>query len=72
MRCIEQTDKYVVDSEQAAVGLIQAFRNKAEEEGFRLGASGYTYKSKKSKGEIADEAWVVSIKKIFGGVWDGE
>ncbi len=70
MRLIEQTDKYVVDSEQAAVGLIQAFRDKAEEDGYVLGASGYTYKTKKAKGEIIDEAWVVSVKKILGGVWD--
>lgn len=70
MRLIEQTDKYVVDSEQAAVGLIQAFRDKAEEDGYILGASGYTYKTKKAKGEIIDEAWVVSVKKILGGVWD--
>lgn len=70
MRLIEQTDKYVVDSEQAAINLIQKFREDAEEKGYVLGANGYTYKTKKSKGEIIDEAWIVSIKKIIGGVWD--
>lgn len=72
MRLIEQTDKYVVDSEEAAIKLIQKFREDAEENGYVLGANGYTYKTKKSKGEIIDEAWIVSIKKVIGGVWDDE
>ena len=50
-----------------------SFRNSkedAEKNGYVLGASGYTYKTKKAKGEIIGEAWVVSIKKVLGGVWD--
>ena len=70
MRLIEQTDKYVVDSEVQAVTLINVAKDKAEEEGYVLGASGYTYKTKKAKGEIVGEAWVVSIKKILGGIWE--
>ena len=42
----------------------------AEENGYVLGASGYTYKTKKAKGEIIGEVWVTSIKKVLGGVWD--
>lgn len=70
MRLIEQTEKYVVESEEQAIQLIQTFKNKSQDEGFILGASGYTYKTKKAKGEIIGEAWVVTIKKILGGVWD--
>ena len=70
MKLIEQTEKYVVDTEEMALQLVQAFKNKATEEGYVLGSSGYTYKTKKSKGEIIGEAWVVTIKKILGGVWD--
>lgn len=70
MRLIEQTEKYVVDSEQAAIDLIQHFREDAEEKGYVLGASGYTYKTKKAKGEIIDECWVCQIKKVVGGVWE--
>lgn len=70
MRLIEQTEKYVVDTEQAAINLIEQFRTDAESKGYILGASGYTYKTKKAKGEIIGEVWAVTIKKVYGGVWD--
>ena len=70
MRLIERTEKFVVDSEEEAIQLIQTSKKDAEENGYILGASGYTYKTKKAKGEIIGEAWVASIKKVLGGVWD--
>ena len=70
MRLIERTEKFVVDSEEEAIKLIQHSKEDAEKNGYVLGASGYTYKTKKAKGEIIGEAWVVSIKKVVGGVWD--
>lgn len=70
MKLIERTEKYVVDSENEAIELIKTSKKDAEEKHYTLGSSGYTYKTKKAKGEIVGEAWVVSIKKILGGVWD--
>lgn len=70
MRLIERTEKYVVDSEEEAIKLIQNSKEDAEKNGCVLGASGYTYKTKKAKGEIIGEVWVTSIKKVLGGVWD--
>lgn len=70
MRLIEQTEKIVVDTEEEAIHLIQQAKEEATSKGYVLGASGYTYKTKKAKGEIVGEAWVVSIKKVLGGVWD--
>ena len=70
MRLIERTEKYVVDSEEEAIKLIQNSKKDAEENRYILGASGYTYKTKKAKGEIIGEVWVTSIKKVLGGVWD--
>lgn len=70
MRLIEQTEKYVLDAEEQAIALINAAKEAAQKEGYVLGASGYTYKTKKAKGEIIGEAWVVTIKKVLGGVWD--
>lgn len=70
MRLIERTEKYVVDSEEEAIRLIQSSKEDAEKNGYVLGASGYTYKTKKAKGEIIGEAWVTTIKKVLGGVWD--
>lgn len=70
MRLIEQTERYVVDSEEDAIKVIQSFKKDAETKGYVLGKSGYDYKTKKSKGEIIGEEWIVTIKKILGGVWD--
>lgn len=70
MRLIERTEKFVVDSEEEAIQLIQTSKKDAEENNYVLGANGYAYKTKKAKGEIVGELWVTSIKKIFGGVWD--
>ena len=70
MRLIERTEKYVVDSEEEAVKLIQEAKEDATKNGYVLGANGYTYKTKKAKGEIVGEVWVTSIKKVLGGVWD--
>ena len=70
MRLIKRTEEYVVDSEEDAIKLIQNFKDDAEKNGYILGASGYTYKTKKAKGEIIGEVWVCKIAKILGGVWD--
>ena len=70
MRLIEQTEKYVVDSEEEAIKVVQAFKADAQDKGYILGSGGYTYKTKKTKGEIIGECWVVTIKKVLGGVWD--
>lgn len=70
MRLIEQTDKIVVETEEAAISLVQKAKEEATQKGYILGASGYTYKTKKAKGEIIGELWVVTIKKVLGGVWD--
>ena len=50
MRLIERTEKFVVDSEEEAIKLIQNSKEDAEKNGYILGASGYTYKTKKAKG----------------------
>lgn len=67
---LKQTDEYRTNSEEEAKELMEKFRKDAEEKEYVIGASGYTYKTKKSKGEIIDEAWVVKIVKQIAGVWD--
>lgn len=70
MRLIKRTEEYVVDTEEQAIKAIQDFRDTAAKDGYVLGASGYTYKTKKAKGEIIAEQYVVKVTKVFGGVWD--
>ena len=70
MRLIKQTDEYVVDTEEQAISLIEKFRKDAHDEGYVVGANGYTLKEKKAKGEVVAIHYVVKITKVFGGVWD--
>lgn len=70
MRLLKVTEEYRADSEQEAKEAIERFRQEALEKGYMLGACGFTYKDKKSKGEVIDEAWVVKVVKNYGKVWD--
>ena len=67
---LKQTDEIKANSEDEAKAIMEDFRQKAKEKGYTISASGYTYKTKKAKGEIIDEAWVVKIVKQISGVWD--
>ena len=66
MRLIEQTERYIVDSEEDAIKVIQNFKKDAETKGYVLGKSGYDYKTKKSKGDIIGEEWIVTIWRSMG------
>ena len=70
MRLLKETCEYRVDSENEAKETMEKFRNEAKEKGYSVGSCGYTYKEKKAKGEIIDEAWVVRCVKVYGTVWD--
>lgn len=70
MRLLKVTEEYRADSEQEAKEAIERFRQESLEKGYMLGACGFTYKDKKSKGEVIDEAWVVKVVKNYGKVWD--
>lgn len=67
---LETTQKYRVDSEEQAKDLIEQFRNQAKEKGYVVKKAGYEYKTKKAKGEIIAEAWVVSVTQVFGELWE--
>ena len=70
MRLLKVTEEYCADSEQEAREAIENFRKESLEKGYVLGACGFTYKDKKSKGEIISEAWVLKVVKIYGKVWE--
>ena len=55
MKILKQTEEYRTDSEEEAIAVIESYKKDAEEKGYILGASGYTYKTKKAKGEIIAE-----------------
>ena len=57
-------------TEEEAKEFLDTFRAEANEKGYLVGPNGYTYKSKKAKGEIIDEAWVCKCTAIYNEVWD--
>ena len=70
MRLLKETIELRADTEFEAKEVIENYRKEAAEKGYTIGAAGYTYKTKKSKGEIVDEAWVCKIVMNFSGVWE--
>ena len=70
MSLLKKTEEYRVDSEIEAKEAMEKFRSEAAEKGYSVGSCGYTYKEKKAKGEVIDEAWIVKVVKIYGTVWD--
>lgn len=69
MRTLKSTEEYRVNSEFEAKEAMEKFREEAKSKGYNIGKCGYVYKNKKSKGDIIDEAWIVSVTKIFSDVW---
>lgn len=70
MRLLKETIELRADSELEAKELIEEYRKNATEKGYTIGAAGYTYKTKKAKGEIIDEAWICKIVQNFSGIWE--
>lgn len=68
MKVLEITEKYRVENEIEAKEAIEEFRIK-QSDGYVLAKAGYEHKEKKSKGEIIDECEVVTVKKVYGGIW---
>ena len=70
MKKLKVTEEFRAYSEQEAIDAIESARAHQKEDNYVLGANGYKYKTKKLRGEIIGEAWVVSVTKIFDEVWD--
>ena len=62
---IEQTQKYLVETEKEATELIEDFKAKQAVEGYNLSKAGYVRKEIKSKGEVIGETFTVAITKKF-------
>ena len=70
MLLLKKTEEYRTENEVEAKELMDDFRGKAIEEGYEIGALGYTYKEKRSKGEVIDSAYIVKIVKNFNKVFE--
>lgn len=69
MRLLEVKEKYAVGTEEEAKQAQEQFRTNAAADGYTILNSGYTYKCKKSKGEIVEEQYVVEVVKQFDTLW---
>lgn len=67
---LETVSKYRANSENEAKEMIEQFRAEALQKGYIVKKAGFEYKTKKAKGEIIAEAWVVSITQVFGDIWE--
>ena len=72
MKLLKVTYEHRAYTEEEAKDAINTFRTEAKTKGYVVGSAGYTYKSKKKKGEIVAEAWVVKCVAIYDTVWDEE
>ena len=70
MRNLEHSVKIRTESENEAKTTIESLKEEAQSKGFYVKKAGYEYKNKKSKGEIMDEAWVVTATIVHGTLWD--
>ena len=72
MRKLKVTEEFKAYSEEEAIDELEKLRANQSRDSYKLGANGYKYKCKKSKGEISNEAWIVTATKIYGEVWEDE
>jgi lysyl-tRNA synthetase class II len=70
MKLLKVTYEHRAYTEDEAKDAILKFRNEAKDNGDLVQSAGYTYKSKKKKGEVVAEAWVVKCVAVYDEVWD--
>ena len=59
MQLLKEVKEFRVETEEDAIALVQKFKD--EQGAYEVIKSGYTMKTKKSKGEVIDTWFVVSI-----------
>lgn len=62
---LKTTDLWLVDTEEAAMEMIEEAKDGQMEGGYSLTKSGYVMKTKKSKGEIIEVTYRVTLEKSF-------
>lgn len=62
---VRTTDIFKVDTESEAVTLVQEYKDNASSEGYDLTKYESKYRNKKTKGEIVEEWYQVTLQKDF-------
>lgn len=70
MKTLKITTEARAYTEEEAKEYIEAFRLSAAEHHYTVAAAGYTYKTKKKKGEIVAAAWICKGVAEYNSVWE--
>jgi len=62
---LKYTEVYRLETEPEALLLIDEEQQKASEKGYKITKMKKDYKTKKSKGEVIEEWYIVTIEKSF-------
>ena len=66
------TEKYRAETREEAEDFIRAQRENGIKDGYDITKAEYTHKDKKKAKEIVDSCEVVTITKVYCGMWDVE
>ena len=66
---LKVVEEWRCENKEEAEAFIRSQREEGQRNGYTVLKAGYTHKEKKAKGEIVDEAEVVSITKEYATVW---
>ena len=72
MKILKETIESRAYSEEEATEYINNFKSQASAEGYIAGAGSFTYKTKKQKGEIISDGYLVKVTKIYNDFWTPE
>lgn len=70
MKTLKITTEARAYTESEAKDYIEDFRLQAPAKGYTVAAAGYTYKTKKKKGEVIAEAWICKCVAEYNGIWE--
>lgn len=70
MKTLKITYESRAYSEEEAKNAIAKFREDAAANHYTVSAAGYTYKTKKKKGMVVAEAWIVKCVALYDEIWD--
>ena len=62
---LKTTDLWLVDTEEEAIDMIEEAKDKQAEGGYSLTKQSYVMKVKKSKGEIIEVTYRVTLERSF-------
>ena len=70
MKTLKITTEARAYTEEEAKEYIEDFRVSAAQNHYTVAAAGYTYKTKKKKGEVVAEAWICKCVAEYNPIWE--